>query len=314
MLGQGQIERARSIGLLTYLQANEPANLKQISRSSYCLADHDSLKISGNGKWFWFSRGFGSNNALDYLVKVRCMPFAAAVETLAGAAACPTALPAKPIPKPGAPPGKIGFALPPRNTDNRRAIAYLQSRGIDHGIIARCIEDGSLYESMGTHSCVFIGKDSQGMAKYAALRGTMGNIKLEARGSDKRFGFCLPAGPPGSKTAAVFESAIDALSFATLEKARPFLGAAHCLSLGGTSDIALGQFLSDHSHIKAVALCLDNDDAGSAAAMRIAAWLNGRGVGHRTMQPARHKDWNDALRSEISERRHGRLCMAARSR
>ena len=30
----------------------------------YCTAEHDSLKIS-NGKWYWWSRGFGGYSALD---------------------------------------------------------------------------------------------------------------------------------------------------------------------------------------------------------------------------------------------------------
>jgi hypothetical protein len=34
----------------------------------------------------------------------------------------------------------------------------------------------------------------------------MGDFKRDAVGSDKRFGFCLPPGSPGSKAVAVFES------------------------------------------------------------------------------------------------------------
>ena len=52
-----QIKTAKSIDLLTYLQTYEPDNLRRAGKE-YCLAEHDSLKIS-NGKWFWHSRGFG---------------------------------------------------------------------------------------------------------------------------------------------------------------------------------------------------------------------------------------------------------------
>lgn len=49
----------------------------------YQLRDHDSLKITApDGKWFWFSRGFGGHTALDYLIKVRDIPFGEAVSTL----------------------------------------------------------------------------------------------------------------------------------------------------------------------------------------------------------------------------------------
>ena len=61
------IEKARQVDLLTYLQTCEPNELVHISGNHYCTREHDSLKIS-NGKWYWFSRGFGGYNALDYLI------------------------------------------------------------------------------------------------------------------------------------------------------------------------------------------------------------------------------------------------------
>lgn len=53
--------------------------------STYCTRTHDSLKIS-NGKWCWFSRGIGGKTALDYLIKVREIPFTEAVEMIVGQA------------------------------------------------------------------------------------------------------------------------------------------------------------------------------------------------------------------------------------
>ena len=68
------IAQARQIDLLTYLQNFEPQELVKISPGNYCTREHDSLKIS-NGKWHWFSRGFGGINALDYLIKVKDYSF-----------------------------------------------------------------------------------------------------------------------------------------------------------------------------------------------------------------------------------------------
>ena len=65
-----QIDQARSIDLLTYLQSFEPTELVRVRGNTYCTREHDSLKIS-NGKWMWWSRGFGGNSALDYLIKVK---------------------------------------------------------------------------------------------------------------------------------------------------------------------------------------------------------------------------------------------------
>ena len=39
-------------------------------------------------------------------------------------------------------------------------IAYLQSRGIDKGLILDCIGRGDLYESAYRHDCIFKGKDA----------------------------------------------------------------------------------------------------------------------------------------------------------
>ena len=77
------IEKARQVDLLTYMRACEPDELVHISGDHYCIREHDSLKIS-NGKWYWFSRGFGGYNALDYLIKVKDVPFMEAVERITG--------------------------------------------------------------------------------------------------------------------------------------------------------------------------------------------------------------------------------------
>ena len=61
------IEQARQLDLLTYLQHYEPSNLRRVAGNVYCTREHDSLKIS-NGKWYWWSRGFGGVSALDYLI------------------------------------------------------------------------------------------------------------------------------------------------------------------------------------------------------------------------------------------------------
>ena len=79
------LERARQIDLLSYLREFEPGNLVKVKGTSnvYCTAEHDSLKIS-NGKWYWWSQGFGGYTALDYLIKVREYGFVEAVEILTG--------------------------------------------------------------------------------------------------------------------------------------------------------------------------------------------------------------------------------------
>ena len=211
-----QIARAKEISIEDYTLSHEPHNIKRIGRALY-LKDHNSLEIS-NGLWNWHSHGIGGENVVDYLIKVRGYDFLDAVRHLAGEDYS-VATPAERSPPKSKPlPERKPFALPPRNRDNERVIEYLQSRGIDRDVILDCINRGALYQSAIWHNCCFIGRDEHGKAKFAALRGTLGDFKRDADGSDKRFGFCLPPVNPQSNIVFVFESPIDLLSFDTLRK------------------------------------------------------------------------------------------------
>ena len=261
------IEQARQIDLLSYLQRYEPGNLKRVAGNVYCTREHDSLKIS-NGKWYWWSRGFGGFSALDYLMKVRELGFVEAVQTLTGDMG--DWKPPPPAVKRDEP--KV-LLLPPRNKDSDRVLQYLFGRGIDYAIVQDCIADGTIYESADYHNAVFIGKDESGNPKYAACRGTMGSFKRDASGSDKRYSFRLLAREPTS-TVHLFEAAIDVLSYATYLKCEgKDYKAANLLSLSGVYQpkkelaesripIALTTFLNAHPQIKTIYLHLDNDKAG----------------------------------------------------
>ena len=261
------IEQARQIDLLSYLQRYEPGNLKRVAGNVYCTKEHDSLKIS-NGKWYWWSRGFGGFSALDYLMKVRELGFVEAVQTLTGDMG--DWKPPPPAVKKDEP--KV-LLLPPRNKDSDRVLQYLFGRGIDYAIVQDCIADGTIYESADYHNAVFIGKDESGNPKYAACRGTMGSFKRDASGSDKRYSFRLLAREP-THTVHLFEAAIDVLSYATYLKCEgKDYKAANLLSLSGVYQpkkelaesripIALTTFLNAHPQIKTIYLHLDNDKAG----------------------------------------------------
>lgn len=76
-----EIEQARQLDLLSYLQRYRPDELVKVTRGVYSLRSHDSLKIS-NGKWYRWSNGVGGVSALDYLIKVEGIPFVEAVRHL----------------------------------------------------------------------------------------------------------------------------------------------------------------------------------------------------------------------------------------
>ena len=261
------IEQARQMDLLSYLKAYEPSNLKRVAGNVYCTREHDSLKIS-NGKWYWWSRGFGGVSALDYLIKVRDYGFVEAVEALTGISAewkPPPPAPIKDEPK--------VLLLPPKNKDCDRVMQYLFGRGIDPAIIQECVADGTVYESADYHNAIFIGRDESGTPKYAACRGTAGSFKGDASGSDKRYSFRLLAREP-TDTVHLFEAAIDLLSYATFLKCEgKDYKSENLLSLSGVYQpkkdikeskipIALTTFLRANPQIKTIILHLDKDKAG----------------------------------------------------
>ena len=206
------IEQARRIDLLTYLSCCEPGNLVHISGNNYCTREHDSLKIS-NGKWYWFSRGIGGVSALDYLMKVKEYSLPEAVELIVGRDAI-VELQIKDYEFKTKPVKKL---LMPELTDKPyRAKQYLRERGIHPEIIQYCIDNSLLFETAEYHNVVFVDYDKQGIAKYAAMRGTKSAYKGEVTGSDKRFSFSISE-TTNAEHAHLFESAIDLLSFATLE-------------------------------------------------------------------------------------------------
>ena len=157
------LERVRQIDLLSYLREFEPSNLVNVKGTSnvYCTAEHDSLKIS-NGKWYWWSRGFGGYSALDYLIKVKEYDFVEAVEILTGQALADWK-PPSPAEKKDEP--KV-LLLPPKFKNCDRVLQYLFGRGIDYQLIQECIADGTFYENADYHNAVFIGKDESGTPKY----------------------------------------------------------------------------------------------------------------------------------------------------
>ena len=132
------VARAREVDLLTYLRNYEPQELVHFGGGTYCTREHDSLKIS-NGKWCWFSRGIGGYSALDYLIKVKEMPFTQAAETIMGklSATPPAFSPAPKVPK-----EKV-LLLPQANRSATHAVEYLHRRGIDYELIDFCIHFGN---------------------------------------------------------------------------------------------------------------------------------------------------------------------------
>lgn len=308
-----QIRKVRAIDLLTYLQAYEPYELIHLRGDTFTTRTHDSLKIAADGKWMWWSRGFGGRSALDYLTKVKGMTFMDAMKILTEEKITPCMETAKHYEH--AAPKEKKLILPERSGTNHELIRYLTGRGIDREIILDCINEGLIYESLPYHNVVFVGYDEVGKARFACYRATGGaRIMGDASGSDKSYSFRIET---NGHTIHAFESAVDLLSYATVMKMRTgnwraepmvSLGGVYASAAGKKGKIpsALTRALNNHSEVDTIALHLDNDAAGRNASKMISEQLGDRYT-IRDEPPVCGKDCNDylmALRQRAQYRRH----------
>ena len=318
------IDQVNQISAIQYLMDHEPYNLKRTGRS-YITKKHDSLYLS-NGYWRWSSRGIGGKTALSYLQKVDELSFPEAMERLvylyridpsqkdpaaaekfaaeqkkrrAEIEAMVSRAPAE-------------FHLPEPAENNKRAYAYLRSRGISGSVISYCLKKKLIYQEKEYGNVVFVGYDNEGQARYAGLRSTgYRQFKGDATGSRKDFTFRMINNE--SDEAYLFEAAIDLLSYATLMEMHglDFRSVNLCTLAGvavpgadGKQELpAAVRTLTEGRNIMKFNLYLDNDEVGIAAAKALAAALKAEGYQTviQTVPKERGKDVNDLLKSVLAE-------------
>lgn len=282
---QQQIDRANQVSLEQFLRSQGEELVK--SGREYRWKRHDSVTISGN-RWFRHSQNKGGF-ALDFVMEFYGKSFPEAMEILLGER------PAENILPPSQAPARQEFRLPTKNKDNNTAIAYLtQTRKISIGLVDEFIKSGFLYEDE-KHNVVFVGKDRNGVPRYAHCRGTSSSFKQDVLGSDKACGFSCYG---GAKTVYVFESVIDMMSFITI-MGQGVWKFNNYLSLGGVSSKALERFLKEYSDIEKIYICTDMDKAGMDAVVTLSKVI----PNHIKIQriECKGKDWNEILCSHYSE-------------
>ena len=281
-----QIIRANQTDLVSFLSAQG----EQLGKSGkeYRWKKHDSVTVSGN-RWYRHSQGRGGY-PVDFVMEFYNATFPEAVKMLTGEegegrnSTCPAPSP--------------DFRLPEKEENNDRIIRYLtENRGIEKNMVEEWIGSGDIYEEKKHHNVVFVGRDADGIPRYAHCRGT-GETKYrgDVAESDKSYGFCHRG---TDNQLFVFEAAIDLLSFIQLFpkdwKKRSYL------SLGGISSAALMAFLSERPQITSVFLCLDNDHAGNEASEKLAIEIPD-GYSVIRLKPSR-KDWNEILCDKNADRK-----------
>ena len=281
-----QITRANQTDLVSFLNAQGEQLVK--SGREYRWKKHDSVTVSAN-RWYRHSQGRGGY-PVDFVMEFYNATFPEAVKMLTGEegegrnSACPAPSP--------------DFRLPEKEENNDRIIRYLtENRGIEKNLVEEWISSGDIYEEKKHHNVVFVGRDADGIPRYAHCRGT-GETKYrgDVAESDKSYGFCHRG---TDNQLFVFEAAIDLLSFIQLFpkdwKKRSYL------SLGGISSAALMAFLSERPQITSVFLCLDNDQAGNEACEKMVEEIPD-GYSVIRLKPSQ-KDWNEILCDKNADRK-----------
>lgn len=260
---QKNIEAARSVSVMQYLETYHPGELVRKTDREYCTRTHDSLVITpSNGKFHWFSRDLGGNNAIDYLTKVEGMDFVPAVRLLSEMSPAPVSLqPAMEVSAKQSAPRRFELPAPDKNAD--AAAAYLMRRGISAKVLRYCIGSGILYQTTrGRYrNCVFVGKDAHGVPRSAFQRGCHGTFRGDVYGSRKQYGFLIPAENPDCEVVEIYEAPIDAMSGATIRQYKHDMPwrSVHYLALGGLNHQPIDYFLTRHPAVKTVVLCFDRD-------------------------------------------------------
>ena len=299
MIDNNIVEQARNADVIAFFEKYNGFTFAHRGGAFRCN-QHPSLAVKDDRlSWYWHSRSVGGHGVLDYLMKAENMAFRQAVEVITGVTP-PTARPRQTTEPPK------DLVLPEKRGISLRLYDYLcLKRGIDSDIVNTLIQREMLYEDK-RGNVVFVGFDEQGTARFASVRGTYGDCSFrgDCAGSDKRYGFCMAASLPSGRL-YIFESAIDAMSHASLENAAtgdPDAWKRHNrLSLSGTSDGALDFFLNQRPSVRELVFCLDNDPAGLVAAATMARKYADMGYQTRLELP-RGKDFNEdlqALRAQI---------------
>ena len=271
-----QINRASQMDLEQFLRNKGETLIK--SGREYRWARYDSVTICKN-QWYRHSRNVGGH-PIDFVMTFYGMDFSSAMEMILGEQG---ELESSIIKPPSA-----EFHPPERNVNNDIALRYLtEERKLERQYVQYFIDCGILYEDT-QHDVIFLGLDENNIPRYAHRRSADGTVKKDVRGSDKAYNFCYSG---IGKTLYVFEAAIDLLSFIQLFPSG--WQENSYLALGGVGSKAMEQFLSAHDNIEEVYLCLDSDDAGDEACLRLAKQAPDS-IRILRLKPAL-KDWNELI-------------------
>lgn len=275
---QDQIETANQVDLVEFLRSHGE-KLKRCGAQH--LWEKHQVWIRGN-RWYTHYDSVGGY-AIGFVMKYFSFGFQDAVAELLGTGFAQCAVPTINVQRPKE------LIIPEANRSMNCVYAYLmQERFIDREVISFFAHNKSLYEDAKYHNCIFVGTDEAGTPRHIHRRGTMGAFKQTETGSKAEYSFHHDG---TSEWLFVFEAPIDMLAFITLHQNN---WQQHSyVALCSVSERAILHRLQVNSHIRKIVLCLDHDNAGRAACVRIKEILNAHGYGDVRTLHSKNKDWGE---------------------
>jgi len=271
--------------------------------SRYSLKAMDSVIIFDRKSWYRYSESVGGSQ-IDFLMYFSGMEFKEAVNFLLKHEGYHKGgeiteewrekLKHRRKAEAKAVPEKKAFVLPEPAGDSRCMYAYLmKTRMLSRQVIDYFVRQGLIYESTPYHNIVFLGRDKDGIVRFASQRGTRDKFgksyKGDVPGNDKTYGFNIIHEDSGE--ICVFEGAIDMMSY--MDYYQDYH--SNMLALGMVSDGPLEKLLKEQPHIKHIRFCLDNDKAGHKAVFKLMRKYAAAGYEVDYRFPPIGKDFNEFL-------------------
>jgi len=279
-MNKQDIWKARNTDLKTYF-SSRGYKIKKEPKDRWRVSGYGGLIIYGC-TYYHFSTDT-SGNAIDCLVNIFNYSFKDAVQELLNYPLIDSVHYEESR-------VKLLFNLPELNKNQHRAFAYLnKTRKIDKDIISWLLHNKLLFQDT-KGNCVFPWYDENNTIVGAEIVGTLDKLRFKqiAEGSQIGYGFCIKYGFPNK--AYFFESAIDLLSYITINKAN--LNDSIFLSLGGLKKEAIFKVKDTYRGVNLIT-CFDNDKAGINFTKIVSEELE-----INTLIPTL-KDFNDDLKSLV---------------
>lgn len=307
------IKKVEKIDIIDYCNKNN-IGVKNDSERYYRLIDHDSCVIDRRkNAFYWNSKGVGGN-IINFVEEIEGTNFKGAMELLLEEE------------EEYQNNDSVEYVIEPYEYSQDKEVPFfdkartylIKERKIDPDIVDDLYQRGLIKQDK-FNNVLFLWKDyenimgcsEQGTVKTDKFK--RGTWKSVQKNSTPNYGFNVKYGDP--RNLKFFESSIDLLSYATLNKTK--LKDTHLISMEGLKhNTVFNYVIKAKEKIKdipeSITLCVDNDKAGKSFVDKMATMeiirKDGSTCDFEAELPTAKgaKDWNDQLKIEVENRKKQR--------